>query len=175
MKINGKTVVVLAEHHYQDLELHYPRLRLLEEGAKVIVAGTGGSDAYTGKYGYPVKVDTDVSALTAAQVDGLVIPGGWAPDRLRLSPHVLKLVRDIMEQGKPLACICHGGWVLASAGVLKGRKTTGYVAIRDDLVNAGAEYVDRDVVVDGNLITSRTPEDLPVFMQAFIRALSSPE
>lgn len=172
MKVNGKKVVILAEHHYQDLELHYPRLRLIEEGARVIVAGTGGADTYTGKYGYPIKVDADISSVAVDQVDGLVIPGGWAPDRLRLSTPVLALVRHIMEQGKPLACICHGGWVLASAGVLQGRKVTGYKAIKDDLINAGAEYVDRDVVVDKNLITSRTPEDLPVFMKAFIETLS---
>jgi len=173
MNKDGKTVVILAEHHFQDLELHYPRLRLLEEGIKVIVAGTGSSADYDGKYGYPVKVDENVSALDASEIDGLVIPGGWAPDRLRMSPQVLTLVREIMEQGKPLACICHGGWVLASAGVLKGRKVTGYMAIKDDLVNAGAEFVDRDVVIDNNLITSRNPEDLPVFMKAFIKVLSA--
>lgn len=165
-----KRIVILVEHHFQDLELHYPRLRLIEAGHEVSVVGTGAKE-YQGKYGYPARADRAASEVHAAGVDGLVIPGGWAPDRLRLSQPVLSLVRAIFEQGKPVACICHGGWVLASAGVLKGKKITCYEAIRDDMENAGALVVDEEVVVDGNLITSRKPDDLPAFMRSFLSAL----
>lgn len=168
MKLLGKTIAVLVEHHYQDMELWYPVFRLREEGARVIIVGTGTQSEYIGKYGYPAKAETQADLLHAHELDAIVIPGGWAPDRLRMSEPVLKLVRDLNELKKPIACICHGGWVLASAGILKGRKVTSYVAIKDDLINAGADWVDQEVVVDGNLITSRKPDDLPAFMRDFI-------
>ncbi|MCK6461447.1 MAG: DJ-1/PfpI/YhbO family deglycase/protease, partial [Planctomycetes bacterium] len=123
------------------------------------------------KYGYPINVDAHVKDLDAKALDGIVIPGGWAPDKLRLHRPVLDLTRAMVAGGKVVAAICHAGWVLASAGVCKGREMTSYVAIRDDLVNAGARWVDRDVVRDGNLITSRTPADLPAFMRTTLAAL----
>ncbi len=172
MSLVGKKIVVLVEHHYQDLEVWYPILRLREAGCKVQVVGTGAAE-YVGKYGYPVKVDKNADKVRAASVDGLVIPGGWAPDKLRLSEHVLHLVREMNRAKKPIACICHGGWVLASAGVLRGRKVTSFAAIRDDMVNAGAKWVDEEVVADKNLITSRKPDDLPAFMLRFMELLSA--
>jgi protease I len=168
MKLNGKTIAVLVEHHYQDLEVWYPVYRLREEGARVVLVGTGTATEYVGKYGYPAKPDHHVEQISHRDLDGLVIPGGWAPDRLRQFEAVLKLVRDMNESKRPIACICHGGWVLCSAGILSGRKVTSFVAIKDDLINAGAEWQDRDVVVDDNLVTSRKPDDLPAFMRDFI-------
>ncbi len=172
MSISVKKIGVLVEHHYQDLEVWYPIMRLREAGAKVIVVGTGSAPEYIGKYGYPVKVDKSADKIKAASLDGLVIPGGWAPDRLRMSEPVLNLVRELNRAKKPIACICHGGWVLASAGVLRSRKVTSFVAIRDDMVNAGAKWVDEEVVIDKNLVTSRKPDDLPAFMAKFIELLA---
>jgi protease I len=168
MRLTGRTIAVLVEQDYQDLEVWYPTLRLREEGARVLHVGTGSSESYKGKYGYPCKADADAAHVDASELDGIVIPGGWAPDRLRMSEAVLNLVADMNAAKKPIACICHGGWVLASAGVARGRKLTSYAAIRDDLLHAGAKWEDRDVVVDGNLVTSRRPDDLPAFMREFI-------
>lgn len=172
MSIAGKKVGIFVEHHYQDLEVWYPVLRLREAGARVYLIGTGSAPEYVGKYGYPCKVDKTADKVKAAGLDGLVIPGGWAPDKLRIHDSVLELVREVNRAKKPIACICHGGWVLVSANVLRGRKVTSYVAIRDDMVNAGAKWVDEEVVVDKNLVTSRKPEDLPVFMRNFIELLA---
>ena len=154
------------------MEVHYPRYRLKEEGALVSVIGTGSSSRYVGKYGYPVEVDHNIADVQAEQFDALIIPGGWAPDKLRQSKPMIEFVRAMMGKGKLIGCICHGGWLLASAGVIEGRRLTSYVAIKDDLVNAGAEWVDQEVVVSDNLITARKPDDLPAFMREIIRALS---
>ena len=171
MRLAGKRIAVLAENNYQDLELWYPLLRLREEGAEVKVVGTGSADTYTSKHGYPVQVDVSADEVSADDFDGVVVPGGYAPDLLRRYPAVLELVRTLFEQGKVVAAICHAGWVLVSAGILKGRRVTSFFAIKDDLVNAGAEWVDQEVVRDGNLITSRMPSDLPAFCRAIIAAL----
>ena len=172
MKLTGKRVAVLAENNYQDLELWYPLLRLREEGVEVRVIGTGSATTYTSKHGYPVTVDAAADEVSAADFDGIVIPGGYAPDLMRRSPAMVGLVRDAFQQGRVVAAICHAGWVLVSAGVLKGRRVTSFFAIKDDMVNAGAEWVDEEVVQDGNLITSRTPPDLPAFCRAIIAALA---
>jgi protease I len=127
------------------------------------------------KHGYPVKVDTTADQVAVGEVDAVVIPGGYAPDRLRRYPEVVKLVREAADAGKVVAAICHGGWLLASAGILKGRRVTSFFAIRDDLVNAGAHWVDEAVVQDANLITSRTPDDLPAFTDAILAALTGIE
>ncbi|MBI4502484.1 MAG: type 1 glutamine amidotransferase [Gemmatimonadetes bacterium] len=166
----GKTVLLFAGPLYEDLELWYPKIRLEEEGAKTIVAGLGDAE-YRGKHGYPVTVDTAVDSLRAADFDGLVIPGGFAPDRMRRNPRLLQLTREIFTAGKPVGFICHAGWVPISAKILKGRRATSVGAIRDDMENAGCLWSDAPVVVDGNLISSRTPADLPVFMRALIAAL----
>jgi len=164
-------VAVLVEALYQDMEVWYPYLRLKEAGHEAIAVGCG-EKGYVGKYGYPITVDAQVARLDVDALAGVVIPGGWAPDRLRLHKPVLALVRTLCESGRVVAAICHAGWVLASAGVCKGREMTSYVAIKDDLVHAGARWVDREVVRDGNLITSRTPADLPAFMRTTLAALA---
>ena len=168
MKLSGKKIAVLVEREYQDMEVWYPIYRLREEGANVIIVGTGTAPEYISKHGYPVKPDQTADKLDAANLDGIVIPGGWAPDKLRLSKAVLSLVHNLNAAGKPIACICHGGWVLASAEVVKGRKLTSYEAIKDDMIHAGAQWQDSEVVVDGNLVTSRKPDDLPAFMRSFV-------
>ena len=166
-----KPLGMLVEQDYQDLEVWYPILRLREAGHKVLVVGTGTSEIYKGKFGYPIKVDTTADRVAAKEVDGLVIPGGWAPDYLRRSRAVLDLVRDCHQQGKVVAAICHAGWVLASAGILKGRTVTCFAAIKDDMEAAGATWVDKEVQVDGNLVTARKPDDLPAFMREVLRLL----
>jgi protease I len=171
MELKGKRVAVLAENMYQELELWYPLLRLREAGAETFVVGTGSAQTYTSKHGYPVDVDMVAEQVSAADVDAVVIPGGYAPDLMRRFPAMVKLVREAFEQGKVVAAICHAGWMLASAGVLKGKKATCFFAIKDDVINAGATYVDAEVVRDGNLITSRMPSDLPAFCRTIIEAL----
>ena len=170
MSLSGKTVLVFAGPLYEDLELWYPKIRLEEEGARTVVAGTG-EKAYQGKRGYPLTVDTSVDQISADGFDGLVIPGGYAPDVMRRSKKLLQLTREIFDAGKPVAFICHAGWVPISAGIVRGKRGTSVGAIKDDLVNAGMLWEDSPVVVDGNLISSRTPADLPAFMKALIGAL----
>ncbi len=170
MSLSHKRILLFAAPLYEDLELWYPKIRLEEEGARTVVAGVG-ERTYQGKRGYPIAVDTDVDKVSATEFDALVIPGGYAPDILRRYPKVLQLTREIFEAGKPVAFICHAGWVPISAGIVKGRRGTSVGAIRDDLVNAGMTWEDAPVVVDGNLISSRTPADLPQFMKALIAAL----
>jgi protease I len=171
MKLAGKNVAVLAENLYQEMEVWVPIYRLREEGATVKVVGTGSADTYTSKHGYPARVDAKASDVKASELDAIVVPGGYAPDLLRRHESVTRLVRDVFDSGKVVAAICHAGWVLVSAGVLKGRRATCFSAIKDDVVNAGAEYLDAEVVVDGNLITSRTPDDLPAFCREIVKAL----
>jgi protease I len=170
MSLQGMTVLFFAAPLYEDLELWYPKIRLEEEGARTVVAGLG-ERTYQGKRGYPITVDASVDDVAARDFDGLVIPGGYAPDILRRSPRVLQLVREIFQAGKPVAFICHAGWVPISAGILRGKRGTSVGAIKDDLVNAGLLWEDSPVVVDGNLISSRTPADLPAFSKALIAAL----
>jgi protease I len=170
MSLKGKKVLFFAAPLYEDLELWYPKIRLEEEGAQCIVAGLG-EPTYQGKRGYPVTPDTTVDKVSAGEFDGLVIPGGYAPDILRRHRKVLELTREIFEAGKPVAYICHAGWVPISAGIVRGRRGTSIGAIKDDLVNAGMIWEDSPVVVDGNMITSRTPADLGPFCRAIIGAL----
>jgi protease I len=170
MSLQGKTILFFAGPLYEDLELWYPKIRLEEEGAATVVAGTG-EKTYQGKRGYPLTVDASVDEIEAAEFDGLVIPGGYAPDIMRRSPKLLQLTREIYQAAKPVAFICHAGWVPISAGIVKGKRGTSVGAIKDDLVNAGMLWEDSAVVVDGNLISSRTPADLPQFMKALIAAL----
>jgi protease I len=170
MSLKGKHVLFFAGPLYEDLELWYPKIRLEEEGAATTVAGLG-EKTYQGKRGYPVTVDVDVDQLDAATFDGLVIPGGFAPDQMRRFDKVLQLTREIYQAGKPVAFICHAGWVAISAKILKGRHATSVRAIKDDMENAGVVWEDSPVVVDGNLISSRSPADLPQFCKALIAAL----
>ncbi len=170
MPLTGKHVLFFAAPLYEDLELWYPKIRLEEEGASCTVAGLG-EKSYQGKRGYPVTPDATVEEVESNDFHGLVIPGGYAPDILRRYAKVLQLTREIHDAGKPIAFICHAGWVPISAGIVKGRRGTSVGAIKDDLVNAGMLWEDSPVVVDGNLISSRTPADLPDFCRALIRAL----
>jgi protease I len=164
-------VLILAADLFEDMELLYPLYRLREEGATVVVASPGGR-AVTGKKGHgPVEVDAATDDVGAEGFDALVVPGGFAPDRLRRDGHVLDLVRAFHGDGRPVAFICHAGWVPISAGILRGRRATSVDAIRDDMVNAGVEWVDEATVVDGNLISARTPADLGPWMRALLAAL----
>lgn len=172
MELTGKRVAVLAENSYEDLELWYPVLRLKEAGAQVSVVGMAGVDEYKSKNGYPVRVDVAAESLSASDVDAVIIPGGFAPDRMRRHQPMLDLVRGVFERGGVVAAICHAGWVPISAGIVRGRTMTSVSAIKDDLVNAGATWVDQEMVQDGGLITSRTPKDLPAFCRAIIEALT---
>lgn len=170
MDLKGKRAIVFVEASYQDLEFWYPVLRLREEGAEVVIVGTGSAEGYTGRHGYPLpKVDAVADKVSAKDFDIVIIPGGWAPDVLRRYESVLKIVRDAFAQKKVVGAICHAGSVLVSANVLRGRTVTCVPAIKDDMINAGASYVDREVVIDGNLVTSRTPGDLPAFMRELIK------
>lgn len=169
----GRHVLVLAADLFEDIELLYPVYRLREEEVDVVIAGLTG-DPVTGKKGHgPVEVDTTVAEVDAGSFDALVIPGGFAPDKLRRSEPVLSLVNAFNTAGKPIAFICHAGWVPISAGIIKGRRATSVEAIRDDMVNAGADWVDEACVVDGNLISARTPADLGPWMKAFLSALDA--
>ena len=168
--LKGKRVAILAEDLYEDPELWYPYYRLLEAGAQVRIIGPKAK-VYESKHGFPVTAEAAASDVSAADFDGIVVPGGFAPDKLRRYPAVLDLVRDIYKKGGVVAAICHGPWVPISAGIVKGKRATCFKAIKDDLVNAGATFLDQAVVVDDNLITSRTPADLPAFLPAIITAL----
>jgi protease I len=172
MGLDRKKVLILAADLFEDMELLYPLYRLKEEGVEVVVAGLDDTPV-TGKKGHgPLEVDTVVDGLAASDFDAIVIPGGYAPDRLRRSSAVLDLVRDFHAADKPIAFICHAGWVPISAHIVKGRRATSVAAIRDDMVNAGVDWVDEATVADGNLISARTPADLGPWMKALLHALS---
>jgi protease I len=171
MELKGKKVAIPVENLFNTFEFWYPYYRLKEAGAEVIVVGSGSSETYTGKPGTEVKVDVNIDQVGASDFDGVVIPGGYAPDIMRRYPKMVQLVKDLFESGKVVAAICHAGWMLASAEILKGKTVTSFFAIKDDLVHAGANWVDEEVMVDGNLITSRKPDDLPAFMRAVIDAM----
>jgi protease I len=172
LQLSGRRVLILTGDIYEDLELWYPKLRLLEAGAVVVVAGPEAGVRYTGKNGYPCMADAAISEMSAVDFDALVVPGGFMPDKLRRERTVLELVREFDIAGKPIAAICHGGWIPISAGVYRGVTVTGSPGIKDDLVNAGANYLDRSVVVDRNHVTSRKPDDLPDFCRALIELMS---
>ncbi len=169
MELFGKNFIILVEEMFNDQEFWYPYYRLQEAGAKVTVVGSGSADRYTGKAGTQIHVNAAADQIILDNFDGVIIPGGYAPDHMRRYPAMLRLVKLLYEKGKVVAAICHAGWVLASAGILKNRSITSFFAIKDDLINAGARWIDEEVVVDGNLITSRTPNDLPAFMRAVIK------
>lgn len=170
--LTDKKFAIFVETLYNDREFWYPYYRLKEGGVQVTVVGPEAGGRYSGQYGIPVKADKGMNDISPGDFHGLVIPGGYAPDHMRRHRQMVKLVRDFHEAGKIVAAICHGGWMLASADILRGRKVTAFSSIRDDLVHAGAEFVDEEVVVDGNLVTSRRPDDLPAFMKAILEKLS---
>ncbi len=171
MELNGKRVAVLVEQQYQEMEVWYPYYRLKEAGCKVLLVGPEANTTYPSKLGYPAKSEKGIREVSANDFDAVIIPGGFAPDYLRRSEGILRLVSEMAEQGKVVAAICHGPWVLCSTQALKGKRATCFSAIKDDVSNAGAKYLDAEVIRDGNLVTSRKPEDLPAFMQAIVGAL----
>ncbi len=171
MNLTGKRVAVLVEQQYQEMEVWYPVYRLREAGCVVELVGPEAGKTYASKLGYPAKATLAAADAKADHFAAVVIPGGFAPDYIRRSEPMLKLVRDVYAQGKPVAAICHGPWVLCSTTGLKGREVTCFHSIKDDVINAGGRYIDREVCVDGNVITSRTPEDLPAFVVALVELL----
>lgn len=191
-KLSGKKVVIVVANEFEDIELLYPLLRLSEEGAEIIVVPVQmglhprpyfEGKPVTGRFGHPVPIPVmpagrrykigKMDELDAAEIDCLLFPGGFSPDYLRRHKETLDLVRQCHQHGKVLAAICHAPWILISAGIMSGKRATGLVAVRDDLINAGAKYEDLPVVRDGNLVTSRAPNDLPEFCQAIIQALGA--
>ncbi len=171
MELFGKRAIILIEQAFNDQEFWYPYYRLKEAGAEVTVVGSGSAKTYTGKAGTVAAVDVGADQIDALDFDVVVIPGGYAPDHMRRYPVMVSLVKKLYEAKKVVAAICHAGWMLSSANILRDRTVTSFFAIRDDMVHAGANWVDKEVVVDGNLITSRTPDDLPAFMKAIITAI----
>jgi protease I len=191
-KLTGKKVVIIVAQEFEDVELLYPVLRLSEEGAEIVVVPVNEGlhprpyvegKPVTGRFGHPVPIPVMAEGnryrvsrfeeLKAAEIDCVLFPGGYSPDALRLHAGTLELVRECHRQGKLLAAICHGPWVLISAGIMQGKRATGYIAVRDDLVNAGAEFIDVPAVRDGNILTGRVPDDLPEFCQEIIMALAT--
>jgi len=170
--MQNKTLLAFLDDIYEDLELWYPKLRLEEAGYAVRCAAPE-IKIYAGKHGYPSASDLLLTDAHSGDYCGLLVPGGFMPDKLRRDAKVLSLTREFFEQGKLVAFICHGGWIPISAKILMGRRATGSLGIKDDLENAGAVWVDEPVVVDGNLISSRTPRDLPPFAKAMVRFLDA--
>jgi deglycase len=171
--LEGKKVLIFVDNLFEDLELFYPKYRLIEEGAKVVVAGPRAKEIYKSKHDYPCQAESSFLDVKVENFDALIIPGGYAPDKIRRSQQALELVRQFNQKRKPIAFICHGGWVPISANILKGVKCTSAIAIKDDMVNAGAQWIDDAAVVDGNFISSRSPEDLPFFCRALIKVMVS--
>ena len=167
----GLKILCFVGDLYEDLELWYPKLRFIEAGAQVVVAGAAAGIVYAGKNGYPCTSDAAIDLMNASDFDGLLCPGGFMPDKLRRDSKVLQLIRDFHAEGKMVAAICHGGWMPISAGVYKNIKVTGSLGIKDDLVNAGALWEDLPVVVDHNFVSSRKPDDLPDFCLGCIEVL----
>ena len=170
--MSSRTILCLVGPEYEDLEVWYPKLRLEEAGFEVPLAGMGET-TYRGKHGYPASVDGHAKEFDPTSLAGIIAPGGWAPDKLRRDPDILRLVRDLDSAGKLVATICHGPWILISAGIVRGRTLTSTVGIRDDVVNAGATWVDQPVVVDRNIVSARVPKDLPAFGRALVEWLDS--
>jgi len=171
--LSGKRLLMFVEDLYEDLELWYPRLRMIEAGAQVVVAAPGAGKTYSGKHTYPCKADAAIADMRAGDFDGVILAGGFAPDKLRRDPKVLALVREIAAAGRLVAAICHGGWICASAGVYRGVRVTGSRGIKDDLVNAGAAWEDAPVVIDRQFVSSRNPDDLPDFCRGILGVLQS--
>jgi len=172
MDLSGKRIAVLVDNLYQEMEVWVPLYRFREAGAEVVVVGAQAGATYTSKLGYPCKADKSYDEVDAKDFQGVVCPGGFAPDHIRRYPKALKFVHEIDAAGKLVAAICHGPWICVSAGILRGRKATSFFAIKDDVVNAGADWSDEEVVVDRNLVTSRKPDDLPAFCHAALRVVA---
>lgn len=171
MRLKDKKVIALVDEEFEDLELWYPVLRLREEGADVRLVGKE-KKTYIGKYGVPAEADHDFTEIRAEEYDAILVPGGWAPDKLRRYDEVIKMIRTMDQENKPIGQICHAGWVLISANILEGKKVTSTPGIKDDMSNAGASWIDEPVVVDGHIVSSRRPPDLPPYVKAFADLLA---
>jgi deglycase len=171
MKLQDKKVAIFVEDMFEDLEFWYPNIRMKEEGAEVVVVAPKAGQTYTGKHGLPAKSDQAVTNVETNEFNALIIPGGYSPDKMRRYKEMVDFVKKMNDEKKLIAAICHGGWMLASADIIKGRRLTSFFSIKDDLVHAGAEWIDREVVSDGNIITSRNPNDLPAFCTEIINVL----
>lgn len=169
--MSEKRVAVLVDQAYQELEVWYPILRLKEAGVEVVTFGPAAGQTVMSKLGYPVKADRGYDELDASAFDGVIVPGGWAPDYMRRRKEPVEFVAAMNGAGKLVAAVCHGPWLLCSADVLRGRRATGFFAIRTDMVNAGCLFEDAEVVIDANLVTSRKPEDLPGFLRGCLQVL----
>jgi protease I len=172
MPLDGKRIAILIAQQYQELEVWYPYYRLKEEGAKVSLVGPEAKKEYASKLGYPCRSDLSARESHGRDFDAVIVPGGWAPDYMRRDESMIHFFQQCAEAGIVLAAICHGGWMLCCTDALKGRRATSYVAIRHDMINAGAQWVDEECVVDGNVITARMPGDLPAFCRAVIEKLA---
>lgn len=173
MRLDGRRIAYLVEEGFEDLEFWVPVMRLREEGARVVIVGTGRQEEFRGKHCLTARPETTADEVRAADFDAVVVPGGWAPDKLRRFPAVLRLVREAYEGGRIVGSICHAGWVLASAGILPGHRATGSVAIKDDLQNAGAEWVDEAAFTEENLVWGRVVDDIPAFCRELVAAIEA--
>lgn len=171
LALKSRRILVFVDDVYEDLELWYPKLRLQEAGAEIVVAGPKAGAVYSGKHGYPCRSDAAIGEMRSADFSGVVLPGGFMPDKLRRDPRVLELVREFSAASKLVAAICHGGWIAISAGVYRGVRVTGSPGIKDDLINAGAHWEDAAVVVDRHFVSSRKPDDLPEFCRSILQIL----
>jgi len=172
MKLSGKRIAIMIAEEYQELEVWYPYYRMQEEGAAVTLVGLEAGKSYPSKLGYPCVADASPSQANPADYDAVIIPGGWAPDYMRRNESMIHFIQDAAAAGIVLAAICHGGWMLCCTDALRGKRATSFVAIKHDMINAGARWVDEECVVDGNIITARRPSDLPAFCRAIIKVLA---
>ncbi|HKB87445.1 MAG TPA: type 1 glutamine amidotransferase domain-containing protein [Ignavibacteriaceae bacterium] len=170
MKLRGRKIAIFVEKMYEDLEFWYPYLRMKEEGADICVVAPK-VETYEGKHGLKAKADQSIIGVKTDEFNALIIPGGYSPDHMRRTPEMAEFVKKMNEEKKPIAAICHGPWMLASADIIKGKKVTSFFSIKDDLIHAGAEWIDQEVIKDGNIITSRNPNDLPAFCRKIIETL----
>ncbi|MFC0524868.1 type 1 glutamine amidotransferase domain-containing protein [Pontibacillus salicampi] len=171
MRLKNKKIIQLVSNDFEDLELWYPVMRLREEGAIVDIVGEKAEEEYVGKYGVPVTSDKAFDTINPDDYDAILVPGGWSPDKLRRYDSIITMVRKMNEQNKAIGQVCHAGWVLISADILKGKRVTSTPGIKDDMINAGSTWVNEPVTVDGNIISSRRPPDLPDYMREFISVL----
>jgi protease I len=172
MKLTGKRIALMLDEQYQELEVWYPYFRLREEGAQVVRVAPEKARNYPSKLGYPCPSDAAAGDVRARDFHAVIVPGGWCPDFMRRNESMIRFIQDCAGAGIVLAAICHGGWMLCCTDALRGKRATSFVAIKHDMINAGATWVDEECVVDGNVITARKPDDLPAFCAAIIKALS---
>ncbi len=172
MGLSGKRIAIMLDQAYQELEVWYPYYRLIEEGAEVVLVAPAAGATYPSKLGYPCVSDAAGGDVSGGDFDAVIVPGGWAPDFMRRDESMIRFIRQCAEAKIILAAICHGGWMLCCTDALNGRRATSFIAIRHDMINAGADWVDEECVVDANVITARTPDDLPAFCKAIIKALT---